>query len=67
LKSCLTDEDDMDFFDPFARTRSRHEIQANAYFKVALGYHGLGDTGNAEKYYGLAKEHNPAIMSLVFD
>jgi tetratricopeptide (TPR) repeat protein len=67
LEELLTDEDDMDFFDPFARTRSRHEIQANAYFKVALGYHGLGDTGNARKYYGLAREHNPAIMSLVFD
>jgi tetratricopeptide (TPR) repeat protein len=67
LEELLANEDDMDFFDPFARTRSRHEIQANAYFKVALGYHGLGDLRNAEKYYGLAKEHNPAIMSLVFD
>jgi len=59
-------EEDMDFFDPFARVRSKHEIQANAYLRIALGYQGLGDLRSAAKYYELAKEHNPAIMSLVF-
>jgi tetratricopeptide (TPR) repeat protein len=58
--------EDMDFFDPFARVRSKHEIQANAYLRIALGYRGLGDDLSATKYYELAKEHNPAIMSLVF-
>ncbi|MFO7923502.1 MAG: DUF5107 domain-containing protein [Bacteroidales bacterium] len=62
----LLAEDDMDFFDPFARVKSKHEIQANACLRIALGYHGLGDVRNAGKYYNLAKEHNPAIMSLVF-
>ncbi len=58
--------EDMDFFDPFARVRSKHEIQASAYLRIALGYQGLGDALSAAKYYELAKEHNPAIMSLVF-
>jgi hypothetical protein len=62
----LVAETDIDFFDPFARVRSKREVQANAYLRIALGYHGLGDVRNGRKYFNLAKENNPAIMSLVF-
>ena len=62
----LLAEDEMDFFDPFARVKSAHELQANAYLKIALGYHGLGEQRNAQRYFQLAREHNPDIMSLVF-
>jgi len=62
----LLAEEDMDFFDPFARVRSKHEIQAGAYLRIAMGHHGLGDEQSARKYFNLAKQHNPAILSLVF-
>ena len=57
---------DMDFFDPFGRTRSGHEIRATAYFRIALGYKGLGNEKEARDYFIRAREHNPALMSLVF-
>jgi len=62
----LLAEEDMDFFDPFARVRSRNEIQSMAYLRMALGYEGMGDNAAARKYFSIAKEHNPALMSLVF-
>ena len=62
----LITEEEMDFFDPFARVRSQHDVQADAYLRIALGYHGLGDAVNARKNFDMAKKHNPAIMSLVF-
>jgi tetratricopeptide (TPR) repeat protein len=58
--------EDLDFFDPFASARTGHDIQATAYFRIALGYKGMGDEENAGKYFKRAREHNPALMSLVF-
>jgi tetratricopeptide (TPR) repeat protein len=45
---------------------SLREYQANAYLRIALGYKGTGDEGNAEKYYRLALQHDPDLITLVF-
>jgi tetratricopeptide (TPR) repeat protein len=63
----LLEDEDMDFFDPFSGERSKNELQATAYLRIALGYKGMGDEQNARKYFGLAREHNPALISLVLD
>lgn len=57
----------VDFFDPFGTVRSGSELQAEGHFKIALGLHGLGETGRAGSEFDRAIELNPAILSLVFN
>ncbi|MEX2639101.1 MAG: DUF5107 domain-containing protein [Balneolales bacterium] len=56
----------MDFFNPFATVRSGDDLKAGGYYKMALGYMGLGDTNEAHGYYARAVEHDPSLLSLTF-
>lgn len=62
----LEDQETVDFLNPFSRQRSRHERAAEGYFRMALGYAGLGDFRRAREYFDYARGLDPSLLSLVF-